>query len=441
MTDRPRPQAELVRIRDLQPAEWNPRTIDKDRFENLRKAIRDDPEFLWHRPILAVKDGTIYAGNMRYRAAEKEGLKEVPAIVEDITLEQAKVRALRDNGQWGEWQEQQLAELIASIPEVQRDTLGFDPGELERLLAVVGLAEETSDDDFDPTPPSEPITRRGDRIQLGTHILVCGDARDAAAWDALLAGDLADSMWTDPPYGVDLAGITAKRKGAMRGFEGSSMDTPMEGDAPNDDTALLLREAFAVADQHLKPGAVYYIAGPTNPAMRAFLDAIDAAGWHFSQTLIWVKQAFVPGPADYHYQHEALFYGWKLGAAHRWNEHHDESTVQDEEPELGKMDRVKLLALVKELRNARRTDVVREDRTLHNDLHPTMKPPRLIRTTLGNSTVRGAIVVDPFAGSGSTMVACHQMGRRARLLEIEPKYCDVIIRRYRELTGDEPVVT
>lgn len=437
-TELERPAAKLVRVQDLAPAEWNPRTIDKPRFENLRKAIREDPEFLWHRPILAQKDGTIYAGNMRYRAAVAERFTEVPAIVEDITLDQAKRRALRDNGSWGEWQDQQLAEMIATLGG-DMTTLGFDEGELERLLAIVGLAEEKADDDFDSTLPEVPVSKPGQMWALGDHRLICGDARDPDVWSALFTGDdRAAAMWTDPPYGVDLAGITAKRKRSMKGFEGSSMDTHMEGDSPEDDTAELLERAFRAADQHLAPGGIYYVCGPTSPAMRAFLDAIDAIGWHHSQTLIWVKQAFVPGPADYHYQHEALFYGWKEGAPHRWNEHHDESTVQDEEPSVSKMDRVQLLGLIRELRNARRTDVVREDKPRHNDVHPTMKPPRLIRTTLGNSTIRGDLVVDPFAGSGSTMVACDQMGRRARLIELEPRYCDVILRRYRELTHDEP---
>jgi DNA modification methylase len=289
------------------------------------------------------------------------------------------------------------------------------------LLALVGIGADADDEGFDPTPPAEAVSRPGDVYLLGEHRLICGDARDQATWDALVAAlgsNLADAMWTDPPYGVDL----------QIGGEAA-----MDGDRP-EQIAPLLRAVLAFADERLALGAPWYICAPTGGTFGDFQDEIERVGWHLAQTLIWVKNAFVPGRADYHHQHEALLYGWKRGAAHRWLAEPDQSTVLDDEPNVARMRREELVALVKQLRNARRTDVVREDKTRHNDLHPTMKPTALIRQLLANSTRRGDVVLDPFAGSGSTMVACELLGRRTALIELEPRFCDVIARRWSELS-------
>ena len=159
----------------------------------------------------------------------------------------------------------------------------------------------------------------------------------------------------------------------------------------------------------------------------------EATGWHLAQSLIWVKNSFVPGRADYHHQHEVILYGWKPGAAHPWLGALDRSTVVDGELDLARASRAELIGLVKELRSARRTDVVREDKTRHNELHPTMKPTGLVRQLLANSTRARDLVLDPFAGSGSTLVAAEQLGRRAALIELEPGFCDVVVRRWEAL--------
>jgi DNA modification methylase len=255
---------------------------------------------------------------------------------------------------------------------------------------------------------------------LGEHRLICGDAREEPIWDVLftaLGVKTADAMWTDPPYGIDLQvdGVSA-----------------MGGDT-TEDIGPLLRATLPLADQHLTPGAPWYVCAPTGRTFAAFEQQIERVGWHHAQTLVWVKNAFVPGRADYHHQHEAVLYGWKRGAAHPWLGAPDQSTVTDDEPQVSRMKREELVALIKQLRNARRTDVVREDKTRHNALHPTTKPTGLSRHMLANSTRRGAVVLDPFAGSGSTMVACELLGRRAAMIELEPRFCDVIVRRWEEL--------
>lgn len=353
------------------------------------------------RPLIATPDGTVYGGNQRLRAVQELGWSEVPVIYAEMDDLLATERALRDNGSWGDWVKLELAELMAELEDRGADVgiLGFKPDEVERLLAVVSAGAPTDDADFDPVPPIAPVTRVNDLILLGRHRLACGDSREAATWDLLMETEAgpaatADLLWTDPPYGVDLAGVALPSRG-----EGVSL--AIQGDLPHQ-VAPLLAAVFSQADRFLKPGAPFYVAGPSGRLALPFIEQIEAVGWHLSQKIAWVKNGFVPGRSDYHHQHEDLFYGWKPGAPHVWLGAPDQSTVVDDEEAYGKLDRRELIALIKELRNARTTDVVREDKTRHNDLHPTMKPPALIRRMLANSTRRDDLVLDPFAGSGST---------------------------------------
>jgi DNA modification methylase len=308
--------------------------------------------------------------------------------------------------------------------------LGFTSDEVERVLALVGVGADADDEGFDPTPPADPTSRPGDVYLLGPHRLVCGDARDAATWDALVAAlgtHTADAIWTDPPYGVDLQvhpGETERPQGPGRTIQALAGDTA-------DEVGPLLAQVWPQASAHLTAGGAIYVAGPSDEMGATFVRAFVGASWHLAQTLVWVKNGFVPGRADYHHQHELVYYGWTAGAAHQWLGAFDKSTVHDEEPDLQRMKRDELITLVQAMRNLRATDVVRVDKTRHNLLHPTMKPTALIRHMLANSTRRGDVVLDPFAGSGSTMVACELLGRRAALIELEPRFCDVIVRRWR----------
>ncbi len=427
-----RSHVSIIGVCDLRPAPWNPRDISASQLRRLQASLERDPELLWSRPILALGDGTIYAGNMRYRAAaalprewriEHFGSDGLPAVLEEITLERAKERGLRDNAQWGDWMEEDLADLLEALGSggVPLDILGFAPDELERLLALATRDAPADDDTFDPTPPEVAETRPGDLLLLGPHRLVCGDCRDPRVWDTLMTVDgsspHANAMWTDPPYGVDLQ------------VDGQSA---IAGDTPAELTPLLER-AFASADPWLREGAPIYMTGPSGRLGAEFVRAWEKVGWHLAQSLVWVKSGFVPGRSDYHHQHEAIYYGWKPGAPHTWIGGLDKASVIDDEPDITRLKRDELIALVKALRAARGTDVIREDKTRHNDLHPTMKPTGLVRTMLGNSTRRGDLVLEPFAGSGSTIVAAELMGRRVAAVEVEPRFCDVIVRRWREL--------
>ena len=194
----------LVPLVSLRPAAWNPRTIRDERFQNLCRSIQADPDFLRLRPILAQSDGTIYAGNMRWRAAEHLGLPEVWATVEDVPDQLAKERALRDNAAWGENVDEQVGALLAELKDAGSDIdlLGFDSAEIDKLLAsVTSLEEDLTDEDL--TPPTEPVTRPGDLWLMGEHRLLCGDATVPTDVDRLLDGYSPPLMVTDPPYGVE----------------------------------------------------------------------------------------------------------------------------------------------------------------------------------------------------------------------------------------------
>ena len=432
-----------MRVDDLRPFERNPRTISGSRLENLKWSLQEDRDFLEARPLIVNcypgRENVVIAGNMRLRAARELGWEEVPVLVVSVPPDVEAQWNLKDNNQWGDYVQEDLAEMLADLGArgVDLEILGFDGDELERLLALAGAAAKGDDDDFDPTPPTVPESRLGDVYLLGPHRLVCGDSTDAATWERLFAHvgqDAVDALWTDPPYGVNLQVRSTERRMDPDKSKRTLEEDAFRGDRP-EDLQPLLAATFPLADAHLRPGAPVYICGPHGPMARVFEEEIERVGWHHALSLAWVKNSFVPGRGDYHYQHEAIFYGWKRGAAHTWLGAPDRSTVIDDEPDVTHLRREELIALVKELRNARRTDVVREDKTLHNDLHPTMKPPGLIRTTLANSTRRGDVVLDPFAGSGSTMVACELMGRRAALIELEPRFCDVIVRRWEELSA------
>ncbi len=416
-----------MRVADLRPSERNPRTISTSRFENLKRSLLQDREFLNARPLLVNaypgRENVVIAGNMRLRAAQDLGWDEVPVLIVSVPPEIEAQWNLKDNNQWGDYVDQELAEILHGLDAsgADIDLLGFTTDEVERVLALVGIGADADDEGFDPTPPVEANARPADVYLLGPHRLVCGDARDATTWDALFAGvpSTAHAVWTDPPYGVNL----------------QLDDRPaMQGDRA-EDIGPLLRAVFPLADEHLTAGAPWYLCAPTGRTFASFTEEIERVGWHHAQTLVWIKNGFVPGRADYHHQHEAVLYGWRGGAAHTWLSAPDKSTVIDDEPNVSRMRREELVELIKQLRNARLTDSVREDKSRHNDLHPTMKPTGLIRHMLANSTRRGDVVLDPFAGSGSTLVACELMGRRAAMIELEPGFCDVIVRRWKELSA------
>jgi len=376
----------------------NPRSIAPRRLEDLKQALSADPEMLWARPLIALPDGTVFCGNQRLLAAVALGWETVPTFTIELEWERARLWALRDNNPYGDWDEDALADLLRELEAegVDLALAGFESRELDRLLSAFAPAVDPDDA---PEPPAAPSSRVGAVYELGRHRLLCGDARNAAELATLLRGEIAEVVWTDPPYGLDYQG---KTKRALR----------IENDDP-EGLAALLRDAFAAIDTVLAPGGRFYIASPGGLRGLTFREAVVETGWLLHQSLVWVKQAPVLGHADYHHQHEDILYGWKPGAGRPGRGRHRGSRWYGD--------------------NAQ-TTVFWVDRPTRSEAHPTIKPVALIEAMLSNSSRRGDLVLDPFAGSGSTLIACERLGRRCVAVEIDPGYCDVIRRRYQEFT-------
>jgi DNA modification methylase len=276
------------------------------------------------------------------------------------------------------------------------DLLGFDERELQQLLDRLG-SPVLADSDALPPLPEEPVTRPGDLWLLGDHRVLCGDATDAATLAALMDGATASCMWTDPPYGVEYVGGTEKK-------------LTIKNDHAAGLNALLAR-AFAAIDSVLADGAAIYIAHPTGPLAMTFMSAFVAQGWRFHQSLVWVKDSLVPGHSDYQLRHEGVLFGYK--AAHGRRGRGARGWYGDNSA----------------------TSVFEVPRPKASPDHPTSKPVDLIAPMLRNSSKTGAIVLDPFLGSGSTLIACEQLGRRCFGVDLDPRYVDVAVQRWERVTG------
>jgi DNA modification methylase len=355
-------------------------------------------EFGWTNPILIDENAGILAGHGRLLAARKLGFAEVPVIrFEHLSEAQKRAYILADNQialQAG-WDDALLRLELADLSELGFDLelIGFGEGELDRLLAGEGKAGLTEEDEA-PALPEQAVTRPGDLWVLGEHRLLCGDATVLADVERVLDGRLADMTWTDPPYNVEY-GSSAKDK--LRGSKRKIL---------NDDLgagfAAFLHDACANILTVTK-GAVYVCMSSSE--LDTLQRAFRAAGGKWSTFVIWAKHAFTLGRSDYQRQYEPILYGWRDGHDHYWCGARDQG------------------------------DLWHYDKPVRNDLHPTMKPVALVERAIRNSSKSRDIVLDPFGGSGSTLIACEKAGRQARLVELDPKYCDVIVMRWQEFSG------
>jgi DNA modification methylase len=391
-------------LADLHAAAWNPRSINDPRFQNLCRSLETDPEFLWLRPILATADGTVFAGNLRLRAAQHLGWETVPTVVVDIPEKLAKERALRDNAQWGEWREDDLASLLEELKlsGSDLDLLGFDERDLEELLATLGQPGGLTDPDDVPPLPDESITKPGDLWLLGEHRVRCGDATNRQEIEALMDGQQASCAWIDPPYGVNYQG-------------GTKDHLTIKNDSP-DGLRSLLTDSFAALDTALKPGAAIYVAHPAGAFSVTFSECFLAQGWRLHQTLVWVKDSLVLGRSDYHYRHEPILFGYK--AANEGRRGRGSSGWYGDNAQCS---------------------VFEVPRPKVNADHPTAKPVALVEKMLRNSSRTGDVVADVFLGSGSTLIAAEQLGRRCFGIELDPRYVDVTVRRWEQFKGKTAV--
>ena len=377
-----------VKIEKVKPYDKNPRK-NKAAVDYVANSIK---EFGFQQPIVVDKDMVVIAGHTRLKAAKKLKLKEVPVVIADnLTEEQVKAYRLADNktAEKAEWDFDLLTDELLSLQELDFDMeqfgFDFDFGEDE---------EAVEDDNWEADVPEEPISKRGDIWVLGRHRLMCGDSTDAADVALLMDGNKADMLLTDPPYNVDYTGKA--RELETRKIENDKMEDSAFQD--------FLTSAFENAAENMKAGGVFYIWHADSEGLN-FRVACKKAGFQVRQCLIWNKNAMVMGRQDYQWKHEPCLYGWKDGASHRWASDRKQTTVLEfEKPQ-------------------------------KNNLHPTMKPIKLFDYQIKNNTKGDDIVLDLFGGSGTTIMAAEQNGRRGFVMEYDPKFVDVIVDRWEQFTG------
>ena len=390
----------MEKVDNLIPYANNARTHSDEQVMKLRSSLR---EFGFVNPVLIDKENNIIAGHGRIMAAKAEGISEVPCVmVEHLTEAQKKAYILADNrlALDAGWDMDILKLEIEALKDLEFniDLTGFEMDELSFDMAD---DKEVEEDDFDVDGAideiKEPITKRGDIWELGKHRLMCGDSTVVTDVEKLMGEAKADLFITDPPYNVAYEG---KTKDALK-IQNDKMD--------NDSFRLFLKDAFQCADVAMKAGAVFYIWHADLEGYN-FRGACFDIGWKVRQCLIWNKNCMVMGRQDYHWKHEPCLYGWKDGAGHLWAS------------------------------DRKQTTIINFDKPNRNGEHPTMKPIGLFDYQIQNNTKGSDVVLDLFMGSGTTIIACEQNGRIAYGMELDEKYCDVIIKRWEEYTGEKAVL-
>ncbi|KZK84889.1 Modification methylase DpnIIB [Pseudovibrio sp. Ad13] len=428
-------QVEMMSIAMLVPYARNARTHPDWQITQIASSIA---EFGFTNPILVGAENDIIAGHGRLLAAQRLELEQVPVIrLAHLSEVQQRALIIADNriAENAGWDEALLREELAALSDdsFDLDVLGFSDEELGDLL---GFGSEDTpppppgDEDHIPSPEPVHASVPGCIWQLGEHRLMCGDSTSSDHMNALCDGEQADGVWTDPPYNVNYESAAGKikndnlSKGAFREF---------------------LLDAFSCTSAVMRAGAPIYVAHSETEGV-SFRRAFVQAGFKLSSCLIWIKPALVIGHADYQWRHEPILYGWKLGASHSWYGGRTNTTVFEAD---GKFLRVmpddslqidlgdQVIVVEGENISMRSLDstVIHHDKPVRSAEHPTMKPVSLIQQMLENSTKHGDLVLDPFGGSGSTLIACEKLGRKARLMELDPQYCDVIVARWQEYTG------
>lgn len=387
------------KVEDLIPYARNARTHSDEQVARIAASIK---EFGRTNPIIIDGENGIVAGHGRTLAARKLGLTEVPCIeLKNLTETQKRAYILADNrlALDAGWDNEMLAIELGDLKDagVDLELTGFSDEELDELLATPKESVD-GDEDEAPEPQEDPVSKRGDVWILGAHRVMCGDscsADDISKLFGSTGGTPTVSLYlTDPPYNV--------------AYEGGTKDalTIQNDNMEDGQFRQFLVDAFSMADTVMKPGAVFYIWHADSEGFN-FRGACRDVGWPVRECLIWAKNMFVMGRQDYQWRHEPCLYGWKEGAAHKWYSDRSQSTVLE------------------------------FDKPTRNGVHPTMKPVELFRYLMENSSKKGDVVFDSFGGSGTTLIASEETGRVARLMELDPRYVDVIVKRWQEMTGKE----
>lgn len=415
---------EIISIDRLIPYANNARTHSDEQLKKLQASLR---EFGFVNPVLIDKDLGIIAGHGRVEAARREGITEVPCVwVEHLTEDQKKAYILADNrlAEDAGWDMNLVNMELESLANIGFDTslTGFDFDDLKKEQDLY----EADEDDYVPDPPKDAKSKPGDLYILGRHRLLCGDATNLDHVNRLMDGEQADLIVTDPPYNVDYEGGTSDRLK----IENDNM--------PDSKFREFLIASYRGIDSATKPGGVFYIWHADSEGYN-FRAAAKEVGWTIRQCLIWNKNSLVMGRQDYHWKHEPCLYGWKDGAAHYFIDDRSQSTViEDAKPDYKKLKKEDLVAILEDIYSDKQsTTVINEQRPSRNDLRPTMKPLKLLARLIKNSSRPEGKVLDPFGGSGSTLMACEQLNRTCYMMELDPRYVDVIVDRWQALTGQK----
>lgn len=415
-----------ILLEDLKEYENNPRNND-----GAVQAVADSiKEFGFKVPIVIDRDNVIVAGHTRLKAARLLGLETVPCIVaDDLTPEQVKAYRLADNktGELAEWDfaalEIEISEL-SEMSDIDMSDFGFELEPMEEE------AQEVVEDDIPEVDEgNDPTVKLGDVWQLGKHRLLCGDSTDITAVEMLMNNELADMVLTDPPYNMGYMGAGNKDKSNYK------HDKILNDKMSDDDFERFLTDVYSNLFIAMKDGASFYVFYK-ELGKGVFITALEKGGLTFKQELIWVKNQIVIGGSKYQNMYEPCLYGCKGDRIENWYAGRRERSVIES---IDLMNEFELRSTIIELLETLETDVIRENKTLKNDLHPTMKPLKLLGRFINNSSAKDDIILDLFGGSGSTLIACEQLGRRCYTMELDPKYCDVIIKRWEQFTGETAV--
>lgn len=387
----------LVSISQLVPYVNNARTHSDAQVKKLRASLR---EFGFINPVIIDREYNVIAGHGRILAAKEEGIEKVPCVFVDyLTPAQKKAYILADNRMAMDagWDEELLRVEIEALQAESFDVglTGFDEKDIAELFA--GEDDDAQDDDFDVDEELQkpPVTKSGDVWLLGNHRLICGDSTKAETYDVLMNGRKANLVVTDPPYNVNYEGSAGK----------------IQNDSMKEDAfEKFLLDAYTQMNAAMAEDASIYVFHSDSHGL-AFRKAFEDAGFYLSGCCIWKKQSLVLGRSPYQWQHEPCLYGWKKKGKHQWYSDRKQTTIWD------------------------------FDKPKKNGDHPTMKPIPLIAYPIRNSSMSNCIVLDPFGGSGSTLIACEQLGRICHTIELDEKYCDVIVKRYIEQVGSADSVS
>ena len=385
-------------IASLVPAAYNPRKDLKPgdpEFEKIRRSIE---EFGYVEPIIVNEDRTIIGGHQRVKVLSALGFTEIDCVIVSVDKTKEKALNIALNKITGEWDTASLAQLLAELDKqnYNLELTGFDWDEAEKLLKTIEKADDGKDDDFEPELPEQPISQRGDVWLLGRHRLMCGDSTVAENMAVLLEGKRVEMVFTDPPWNVNY-GATDHPSWKQRTIQNDSMS--------EEDFRQFLSKTFACMAVALVVGGMAYVVMSAQE-WGSLMPALSENGFHWSSTIIWNKDRLVLSRKDYHTRYEPIWYGWKDGAPR-----------------------------IHPLTDRQQCDVWDIPRPSKSEEHPTMKPVELVERAIQNSSKRGNFVLDQFGGSGTTLIACENTGRTCFMMELDPKYADVIVHRYIEKAG------